>query len=604
MGTRIDFSTDPVRADEPRSPPVAEIPGGARAAAVVSGLGFPDIPQLELDQLLVQLVDRADDVLATQERLRGLLRANALVAGELSLPLVLRKIVAAARDLVGARYAALGVLGRDGELEQFVHAGIDEELAGRIGDLPRGQGILGLLIRKPVPLRLADLSGHPASAGFPPGHPPMTGFLGVPVRISEEVFGHLYLTERSQGGEFTADDEQLAIALAAAAGAAIANARRFAESERRRRWLDASAKLTPLLLSGAAVQPHALITQLAAAAADADFATLAVPHGADQVIVAGVTGELAAGMMNQVAALADSLAGQAIRTGKPSLVTGEGRQAAAAALGAGTGPLIVVPLAADEQVRGALLLGRLAARPGYTDTDLDMAAAFAGHAAMAMELAQARADQIILAQAEDHDRIAGDLHDHVIQELFALGMTLQGHAARADPATAERVNGYVDTVDEIIKKIRTSIFGLHQPHQVSAGLPARVMEIIDEHTAQAGFTAGIRFAGPLDPGPDEALAHDILAVTREALSNCARHAHATAVTISLVLQDELITLDITDNGRGPGTPARSSGLSSMRRRAERNGGTFQLTTPANGGTHLAWTARPHKPGPKVPDAGR
>jgi len=593
MSTRIDIPADPVRADEPRSPPVAEIPGGARAADAAGGLGFPDIPRLELDQLLVQLVDSADDVQAAQGRLRGLLRANALVAGELSLPVVLRQIVAAARDLVGARYAALGVLGRDGELEQFVHAGMDEELVGRIGELPRGRGILGLLIRKPVPLRLADLSGHPASAGFPPGHPPMTGFLGVPVRIGEEVFGNLYLTERARGGEFTADDEQLAIALAAAAGAAIANARRFAESEQRRRWLDASAELAPLLLSGTAVQPHALITRLAAAAADADFGTLAVPHGSDQVIVTGVTGELAAGMMNQIEALADSLAGQAICTGKPSLVTGEGCQAAAAALGTGTGPLIIVPLAAGEQVRGALMLGRVAARPGYTGTDLDMAAAFAGHAAVAMELARARADQITLAQAEDHDRIAGDLHDHVIQDLFAFGMRLQGHAARTDPATAERVNGYADTVDEIIKKIRTSIFGLHQPRAAPAGLPARVMEIIEEHTAQLGFTPGIRFAGPLDPSPDEALAHDILAVTREALSNCARHAHATALTISLVLQDGLITLDITDNGRGLGTAARSSGLSSMRRRAESNGGTFQLTTPVHGGTHLAWTARPH-----------
>jgi signal transduction histidine kinase len=592
MSTWIDIPADPVRADEPRSPPAAEIPGGARAAEAVSGLGFPDIPRLELDQLLVQLVDRADDVLAAQGLLRGLLRANALVAGELSLPVVLRQIVGAGRDLVGARYAALGVLGRDGELEQFVHAGMDEELVGRIGELPRGQGILGLLIRKPVPLRLADLSGHPASTGFPQGHPPMTGFLGVPVRIGEEVFGNLYLTERSRGGEFTADDEQLAIALAAAAGAAIANARRFAESEQRRRWLDASAELAPLLLSGTAVQPHALITRLAAAAADADFGTLAVPHGSDQVIVTGVTGELAAGMMNQIETLADSLAGQAIRTGKPSLVTGEGCQAAAAALGTGTGPLIIVPLAAGEQVRGALMLGRVAARPGYTGADLDMAAAFAGHAAVAMELARARADQITLAQAEDHDRIAGDLHDHVIQDLFAFGMRLQGHAARTDPATAERVNGYADTVDEIIKNIRTSIFGLHQPRAAPAGLPARVIEIIEEHTAQLGFTPGIRFAGPLDPSPDEALAHDILAVTREALSNCARHAHATAVTISLVLQDGLITLDITDNGRGLGTAARSSGLSSMRRRAESNGGTFQLTTPVHGGTHLAWTARP------------
>ena len=139
MSTRIDIPADPVRGDGPRSPPAAEIPGGARAADAVSGLGFPDIPRLELDQLL-QLVDRADDVLATQGRLRGLLRANALVAGELSLPVVLRQIVSATRDLVGARYAALGALGRDGGLEQFVQAGMDEELAARIGELPRGRG--------------------------------------------------------------------------------------------------------------------------------------------------------------------------------------------------------------------------------------------------------------------------------------------------------------------------------------------------------------------------------------------------------------------------------------------------------------------------------
>ena len=474
---------------------------GASAADAAGGLAFPDVPRLELEQLLVQLVDRAGDVLAAQGRLRGLLRANALVAGELSLPVVLRQIVSAARDLLGARYAALGVLGRDGELEQFVHAGMDDELVAAIGDLPRGRGILGLLISEPAPIRLADLSAHPAAAGFPPGHPPMGSFLGVPVRIGEEVFGNLYLTERIAGGEFTADDEQLAIALAAAAGAAIANARRYAESEQRRRWLDASAQLTPLLLADNRERPHALIAGHAADAADADFAVLAVPRDPDQVIVTAVVGPLAAGLMNRTAPLAGSLAGQAILSGKPSLVTGDRLEAAAAALGAGIGPLIVVPLAAGERVLGALLLGRTAARPGYTETDLGMAASFAGHAAVAMELARARADQVRLAQAEDHERIAGDLHDHVIQELFALGMKLQGHAARSDPATAERVNGYIDTLDEVIKKIRASIFGLQQPRQAPASLQARVMEIIDEHAPQLGFTAGVSFTLPPGPGP-------------------------------------------------------------------------------------------------------
>ena len=575
------------------APPAAQLPAGAGAADAAGSLSFPDMPRLGLDELLVQLVDRAGDVLAARGRLRGLLRANALVAGDLSLPVVLRQIVGAARDLLGARYAALGVLGSDGRLEQFVHEGMDDDLVAEIGDLPSGHGILGLLTSEPVPISLADLSAHPAAAGFPAGHPPMRSFLGVPVRIGEEVFGNLYLTERTVGGEFTADDEELAIALAAAAGAAIANARRYAESEQRRRWLDSTAQLTPLLLAENREQPPMLITGHAAAAADADFALMAVPREPDQVIVTGVTGPLDDRLVNRTAPLDGSLAGQAIRMGKPALITGDSLQEAAAALGAGIGPLIVAPLAAGERILGALILGRLAARPGFTETDLGMAASFAGHAAVAMELAAARADQILLARAEDHDRIAGDLHDHVIQELFALGMKLQGQANRSDPATAERVNGYADTLDDVIRKIRTSIFGLQQPRQAPATLHARILEIIDEHAPQLGFTASATFTGPPDPEPDETLAHDILAVTREALSNCARHAHATAVTITLTRQDDLITLDITDNGRGLGIPTRSSGLASMRRRAQNNGGTLQTTTtPAGGGTQLTWTARP------------
>ena len=366
----------------------------------------------------------------------------------------------------------------------------------------------------------------------------------------------------------------------------------LAESEQRRRWLDASAQLAPLLLAESQERPHSAITGHAVDAANADFAVLAVPDDQGQVIVTGVCGPLAAGLANRTVPLAGSLAGEVIRSGKPRLVTGDRLEAAAAALGAAIGPLIAVPLAAGERILGTLMLGRLAARPGFTESDLDMAASFAGHTAVTMELAWARAEQVLLAQTEDHDRIAGDLHDHVIQELFALGMKLQGQAARSDPATAERINGYADTLDEVIRNIRTSIFGLRQPRQAPAGLHARVMETIEEHAPQLGFTASVSFTGPPGPGPDETLARDILAVTREALSNCARHARATAVNVSLARQEGLITLEVTDNGRGLGTPARSSGLASMRRRAERNGGTLEVTAPGSGGTRLTWTARP------------
>src|ERR1700733_10607150 len=188
MSGRMPPSPAPPASKVPRTRDPDLAPGGTgpRAADAAGGLGFPDLPRLELDQLLGELAGRADDVRATQGRLRGLLRANALVAGELSLPVVLRQIVGAARDLLGARYAALGVLGRDGELEQFVHAGMDDALVAAIGELPRGRGVLGLLIREPAPIRLASLGDHPAAAGVPPGHPPMGSFVGVPVRVGGE----------------------------------------------------------------------------------------------------------------------------------------------------------------------------------------------------------------------------------------------------------------------------------------------------------------------------------------------------------------------------------------------------------------------------------
>lgn len=261
-------------------------------------------------------------------------------------------------------------------------------------------------------------------------------------------------------------------------------------------------------------------------------------------------------------------------------------------LSADIGLLMVVPLTAGEQVLGALTLGRLAARPGFTDASLQMASSFAAQAAVALELSRARADQIALARLEDHDRIAADLHDHVIQELFALGMGRQSMVSRTDrPKNGERLSGYVDSIDAVIARIRASIFQLHQPRsQEPAGLQAQLVELLTEHVPQLGFTASIRFAGPVSLGADSGLARDILAVTREALSNCARHARATIADIAVTMNDGMVTVEITDNGIGIGTPSRSSGLANMRRRAERYGGTLQFATPPGGGTQLTWTA--------------
>ena len=555
-----------------------------------AGLDFPDVARLELDSLLRQLRDRADDVLGTQGRLRGLLSANAAVAADLSLPVVLHRVAESARVLLDARYAAIGVIGGDRKLEQFVHAGMASELVTEIGELPLGRGILALLISHPTPIRLADLASHPAAAGFRPGHPPTGSFLGVPIRVGDAVFGHLYVTERSDGGEFSAEDEQLATALAVTAGSAIANARLFTESEQSRRWLQASAELTNRLLTAGTEQPLRVIARHAAAAAEADFAILALPHGDDQIIVAAVSGTPAAGLATRIAPMDTSLCGRAIRTGKPALIADYRDEDPAIAVSVATGPLLVVPLTAGEQIIGALALGRIADRPALTDMDLSMAASFAAQAAVALELSIARDAHQSGARAQDHERIAGDLHDHVIQELFALGLGLQGLASVTDrPAHVTRITGYIDSLDNVISAIRATIFEMQPSRHDRAGLQARILDIATEHTAQLGYTPQLRFTGPIDLAVDETLAADVLAVTREAISNCARHAQATRLVISIGLAHNLLTLEITDNGCGLGTPTRSSGLTNMRRRAEQRHGSLAITTPDHGGTHLAWS---------------
>lgn len=249
---------------------------GSAVPQASAELAFADGPRLELDQLLTQLVSRAEDVMAAQGRLRGLLAANRMIIGELALPVVLRRIVEAACRLVNARYGALGVLAPDSGLQEFIYVGIDDETAARIGPLPSGKGLLGALIDDPRPIRLRTMSDDLRSVGFPPEHPPMSSFLGVPVRVRDEVFGNLYLTEASSG-QFSAEDEELVTALAATAGIAIENARLFARAEQRQNWLQASAQITQQLLSAEGEDPLQLIARQTREVADADIVTVVLP---------------------------------------------------------------------------------------------------------------------------------------------------------------------------------------------------------------------------------------------------------------------------------------------------------------------------------------
>ena len=353
------------------------------------------------------------------------------VGSDLDLSTVLQRIIESAVDLVDARYGALGVLDTTGtHLAEFITVGVDDETRRAIGDLPHGHGILGLLIVEPTPIRLPDLHEHPDSYGFPPNHPPMHSFLGVPISVRGEVFGNLYLTDKTSAETFSDIDEELVVALAGAAGVAIENARL-----------------------------HARVREL------------------------------------------------------------------------------------------ALL--------------------------------------------EDRERIARDLHDTVIQRLFATGLSLQGAAKLAErPEVAARIEAAVEDLDVTVKHIRSAIFGLEGTRRDRGGLRDRVLSLAEEAAGPLGFRPHVVFDGPVDAVVPAAMANELLATLREALTNAAKHARAGRVDVSLSVVDGLV-LRVTDDGVGldPGAEhAEGHGLRNMARRAERLGGSMGVEAGGDEGTVLEWRA--------------
>ncbi|MBW0117791.1 sensor histidine kinase [Pseudonocardia abyssalis] len=556
-------------------------------------LTFPDLPRLELDQLLGQLVDRAHEVIATQSRLRGLLRANQMITGDLALPALLRHIVEAARELGGARYAALGVNAHTGGLAQFVHSGMSPETVRAIGDLPQGRGLLGALVEDPVPIRVERIADDPRSSGFPEHHPPMDGFLGVPIRVRGEVFGNLYLCESNSGG-FSSEDEDLVTALAATAGVAIANARLYDAARVRHEWLGASATITRRLLSTEPGDPLQLVVDLAHDVAGADLVAIVLPaeDGPDlRVEVAVGTGaDTVIGLDVQVEG---SLCGRVLRTGRPVReswplhVPGLGSAVSAQLR---LDPVLVVPLVGSRQVKGVLVAARLRNRPAFTDDDLDMVTAFANQASLALELKDARAEQQRLAVADDRDRIAADLHDHVIQRLFAAGLSLQSVAKGLGAGTAaDRIGESITNLDQTISQIRTTIFQLHRTTgTVASGLRGRVLDVLADVAPALGFHPETRFSGPLQSSVPDDVADDLVAVLREALTNIARHANAHSAAVDLSVHDEL-TLRVVDDGTGIPATGRRSGLANLAARARRHGGTLHVTRGEQRGTELSWS---------------
>ncbi|MFI8450054.1 sensor histidine kinase [Streptomyces erythrochromogenes] len=557
------------------------------------------VPRLRLDELLDELQVRIDEVRGTRDRLNGLLEAVMSVGRELDLPQVLSGIVEAAVVLVDAEYGALGVIGDDRKLAEFLPVGITDDLRARIGDLPSGHGILGELIRHPQPLRLSELAEHPASYGFPPHHPPMHSFLGVPIRVREDVFGNLYLTEKRGGAEFDAEDEAVLSTLAVAAGIAIENARLFEEVRLRERWLAASSDITSALLSGAPEDD--VLAGMLEQAKDITGADLGV------IYLVGPAGELRGSIARGYGAEAHrgivlpstsgtlaeaALAGAGLIT--VADVSADRRVTVQPERWTGFGPAVGVSVGTGERLSGILVLARRHGRPAFTTAEVASLPGFADQAALALELADRRRDAEQLSLLEDRDRIARDLHDLAIQRLFATGMTLQSAQRFVDhPEASERLARAVDDLDATIKIIRSTIFGLRD-RQSTAAVPtlrSRTVRAVDEAAESLGFSPALRMEGLIDTDVPPAVADEVLAVLGEALANVARHARATRAEAAVVAQDGVLTVTVTDNGVGVPAGGRRSGLRNLAERAERLGGRMEVTArePGEAGTRLEWS---------------
>lgn len=559
---------------------------------------LPDGPRLELDHALSGLVAQAEKVRHTQERLRALLGATRSVVEEIDLPTLLRRIVEAAVALVDAEYGALGVIAPERDrLEEFIYVGLGEADAARIGHLPEGHGLLGAVIRDPHPIRLTEMSDDPRAVGFPPYHPSMTTFLGVPLRVRNEVFGNLYLTNRRQG-EFTDEDERLISALATTAGFAIDNARLLDAARTRERWMTSAAELSSALLSSPTTTAFDLIAGRVFELPGIDKVTvLLLDEESDKLRVAAARGPDEAEVRGAVLDADEVCAGGAVTddgvraiaapTAGPSPlhVTADGH----------TGPALAAPMRTKARLWGAVCMARAPGARPFSRAEIDSAGDFVSRAGIALELALAREESQRAMLADDRSRIARDLHDHVIQQLFGTGLTLQSVAASlpAGPE-ADRVSDSIDQLDDAISQIRTVVFALSRREETT--VRHQIIDVVAAVSGSMKRPPTIRFTGPVDHLIVGDLATDVVGVTRELLSNAVRHAHADRVSVELAIEDGAAAVTVEDDGVGLGTTSRRSGLDNLAQKARGRDGVFLLDSSGEG-TSATWRVplpgRPH-----------
>ena len=548
--------------------------------------------------LVDSMHEQLDELLASRDQMALLLRVVVGLASDLDLDATLHRIVTAAMELTGARYGALGVRASDGTLLSFLHSGMPVDTAAQIGHLPVGKGVLGVLLDHPEPLRLDDLREHPQAVGFPEHHPPMGAFLGVPITIRQLTFGSLYLTEPTVGATFSEADEVAARALASAAAVAIDNARLFDRVRLTAEWMEASRAITTSLVAegGPVAKPLTMIAERVRQLTGSEQAIVLVPVDAslpaeevETLVVTAAVGILAKEVVGQRVPVDGSTTGGVFRSGEP-VITESFRHPIQAFTDIGQRPAIVMPLRAHPRgTLGVLAVARNQNDTSFDSSFLDLVSDFADHAAVALVLAESQQQARELSVISDRERIAHDLHDHVIQRLFAAGMNLQGTIARSrSPEISQRLSHIVDDLQGTIDEIRSRIFALQTPRG-DVGLGQQVQAAINDLTENRDIETTVRMSGPLT-AVDETVAEHATSVVTEAVSNAVRHSGAAHLTVEICVADEL-TINVVDDGRGiDPAVARRSGLANMQRRAELVGGSCVLSERPGGGTHVRWVA--------------